>query len=158
MRTLCRWSFGVAALSACVGASLSSSAFAKDMELLTRLLIPAYMAQNFAVLCTDRDSQFLTDLNNTEILVRAFSDHVKEEVTFDLPEPEAGNVRIAAADTALHVARQELRLLSGKNSAVPDDALKAWCDRSARHFILEIMNKHQEKHEEFERLLEAAKR
>ena len=126
--------------------------------MLIRLLVPAYMAQNFAVLCVDQDGQSLADLNDRTALVGAFAEHVKKEVTVDLPEPEAGEVRVTAADTARHVARQELQLLRGQKPDVPAEALKNWCDRSAKYFIIEIMNKHQEKHDEFDRLMEAAKR
>ena len=91
------------------------------------------------------------------MLVSAFAEHVKQEVTTDLPELEAGEVRITAADAARNVTRHEMQLLGAKNGGVPAEALKRWCDRSAKHFITEIMAKHQEKHEEFERLVNAAK-
>lgn len=125
--------------------------------MLARLLIPAYMAQNFAGLCVDQDAKFFADLNDGTALVSVFAEHVKKEVTIDLPESEAANVRVTAADTARNVARYEMQLLGGQRSGVPAEALKRWCDRSAKHFILDIMRKHQEKHEEFDRLVEAAK-
>lgn len=151
-----RWTF--LALSACVGTSLGSIAPAKDLELLTRLLTPAYMVQNFAAVCMGRDARFLTEPNGETVQVAAFSEHVKNEVTSDLPESEAAQVRTMAADTALNVAREELLLLNRKSSIVPEDAIKNWCERSVRHFIFEIMSKHREKHPEFDKLLEAAKR
>jgi hypothetical protein len=157
MNRLCRWAFGVAALSAYVSASVWSSAFAKNFEMLTRLLVPAYVAQNFAALCVAQDARFLSDLNGGTASVGAFAEHVKKEATFGLPESDAANVRVAAADTARLVARQELQLLRGPKPDVPAEALKRWCDRSAKHFILEIMSKHREKHDEFDRLGEAAK-
>jgi hypothetical protein len=50
------------------------------LEMLTRLLIPAYMAQNFAALCIDQDVQFPAEVNDGTALVGAFADHVKKEV------------------------------------------------------------------------------
>lgn len=158
MRAPFRSACSVAALLGFVGAPLCSSASAKDFDMLARLLIPAYMAQNFAELCVDQDATFLADLNDELTLVSAFAEHVKKEVTIDLPESEAGQVRVTAADTARNVARYEMKLLGGQRSGVPAEALKRWCDRSAKHFILEIIRKHQEKHDEFDRLVEAAKR
>lgn len=152
MKRMCLWPMVFFSVS------LGSDAIAKDLEMLTRLLIPAYMAQNFAVLCVDQDAQFLSSLNNGP-LVNVFAEHVKREITIELPESEAANVRVTAADTARTIARDEMRLLGGQpSSGVPAEALKRWCDRSAKHFILEIMRKHQEKHNEFDRLVEAAKR
>ena len=150
--------FRVAVLLGSIGALFCSGAFAKDLEMLARLLIPAYMAQNFAVLCVDQDAQFLSDLKEGMTLVTAFAEHVKQEIATGLPESEAGEVRVTAADAARNVARQEMQLLGGQNSGVPAAELKSWCERSAKHFITEIMTKHREKHEEFEKLMEAAKR
>lgn len=149
---------GIVMLLGIVGAPLGSSASAKDLEMLARLLIPAYMAQNFAVLCVDQDAQFLSDLKEGMTPVAAFAEHVKQELATGLAESEAGEVRVTAADAARNVARQEMQLLGGQKSGVPASALKSWCERSAKHFITEIMAKHREKHGEFERLMEAAKR
>lgn len=156
MRASSRLTCSVAASLAAVAVPLGG--YAKDLEILTRLLVPAYMAQNFAALCLDQDAKFLSDLNEGTRLVAEFVDHVKNEITSDLLEREAESVRIAAADAARNVARYEMQLLGGDNSGVPAEPLKRWCDRSAKHFIVEIINKHREKHEEFEKLMAAAKR
>jgi hypothetical protein len=155
MQASFRSAYSVAALLGFVGAC--SNASARDLEMLARLLIPAYMAQNFAGLCIDQDAQFLADLKDGTTLVSEFAEHVKGEVTIGLPESEAATVRVTAADTAQNVARREMQLLGGQPSGVPAQALKQWCDRSAKHFILEILSKHQEKHEEFDRLVKTAK-
>lgn len=144
-------------LSTLVSASFCIGAIAKDLEMLARLLIPAYMAQNFAAVCVDQNAEFLSDLKGGMTLVSAFAEHVKQEVTTDLPESEASEVRVTAADAARNVARHEMQLLGAKDGRVPDEALKKWCDRSAKQFITEIMAKHREKHTEFERLVNAAK-
>ena len=148
----------IAAWLACAVLPFVATAFAKDLEMLTRLLTPAYMVHNFSALCMDQDAQFLSDLNGGTALIDAFSEHVKQEVILDLPEAEAKTVLVWAADSALHVARLELQMLKEQTSAVPSAALKRWCDRSAKFFIVEIMSKHQEKHDEFEKAVKAAKR
>lgn len=149
-----------------VGAALTfvcvpfwSSAFAEDLDMLTRVLIPAYIAQNFAALCATRDPHFLSaEVPYGVASVGAYAQHVKKEVTIDIAEDEARKVRVTAADTARQVARQELRLLIVQQSADPKDVVKRWCDQSAKPFILAIMSKHQEKHQEFDVILENAKR
>ena len=154
---LIRSACSIAALLGFISAPVCSNASAKDLDMLARLLIPAYMAQDFAGLCVDQDAKFLADLNGGTMLVNAFSEHVKKEVTIDLPESEAMKVLVIAADTARNVARYEMQLIGGQRSGVPAEALKRWCDRSAKNFIHEIMMKHHEKHDEFDRLVEAAK-
>lgn len=147
----------IVALLAFVSAPLSSGTFAKDLEMLTRLLIPAYTAQNFSALCVDQDAQFLSDLPDGMALIGAFAEHVKNEVTLGLSASDAGKVRVMAADTARSVARHEMQLLGGQNSDVPAEALKRWCGRSAKHFIVEMMTRHRARHKEFEKLMETAK-
>lgn len=147
-----------AALLLSMVCALESPAAAKDLEMLKRLLIPAYMAQNFAAVCVAQDRYFLSDLNSGISVVSAFAEHVKAEITSELPEVDANEVRVAAANVARNVARQELQTLDAANNNKSADALKNWCGRSAKQFIVEIMAKHYEKHQEFERLLDGAKR
>jgi hypothetical protein len=78
-----------------VGVSLwPGASAAKDPDMLARLLIPAYIAQNFAVLCVGQvHSHDVTFIN-------VFAEHVKREVTIGLPELDSAKVRVTAADTA----------------------------------------------------------
>jgi hypothetical protein len=116
------------------------------------------MAEDFAAICVTENPQFLREVDNGIDSVSAFAEHVKNEVTADLAETDAAEVRITAADTARQVARHELDLLRGDQSKAPADAVRRWCDHSVKHYIFEITSKHQEKHQEFEILLEKAKR
>lgn len=103
---------------------LWSGASAKDLEALTRLLIPAYTAQDFAALCVSQDPQFLSDLKYGAGSIGVYAQHVKKEVTIDIPEDEAAKVRIIAADTAREIARQELQLLIERHIADSASSLK----------------------------------
>jgi hypothetical protein len=59
------------------------------------------MAQNFAVLCATQDSQFLsTELKDGVVVVSAYAQHVKKEVTIDIPERDVVQIRVTAADAA----------------------------------------------------------
>jgi hypothetical protein len=148
----------IAALLAYIIAPVCSDAFAKDLEALTRLLVPAFISQQFAVLCFAQDAQFLSDPSGGVTVVSSFAEHVKKEVTSDLPESEAKSVRVMAADSTRNVAYYELQLLRSQSSSIPPKALKKWCDRSAKPFILQITITHREKHIEFEARLRTAKR
>lgn len=137
-------------LTVSVGLCVWSGAFAKDLDTLTRLLIPAYMAQSFAAVCVNQDRQFLAELSNGAGQVSSFAEHVKKEVTIDLPESDAAKVRITAADTARNVVRQELRLAIGGQVVQSTAPIKRWCDGSVKQFITEVMRLHEQKHKEFE--------
>lgn len=156
--TLSSKSFVLVASTLFISASLSSYALARNLDTLARLLIPAYMAQDFAALCSTHDSQFLLgDLKYGVVSINSFAEHVKREVTVDLPENDAAKVRLMAADTARDVARKELRSIIDQRTVNPVSEIDQWCDRSARPFILEIITKHEERHRDFDATLEGAK-
>ncbi len=140
------------------GAMLISNASATDLDMLVRLLVPAYMAQNFAAVCASQDPQFLSELEHGSATVGAFAEETKKRVTAGLPQDEADKVRVTAADTARQVARHELQLLSQQPAGGPPVSMKTWCDRSAKPFIVEAMRRHAEKRQEFEKQLDDAKR
>ena len=138
---------------------LCSAAGARDLEMLARVLIPAYMAQDFAAICGTQDVFYLSaELKDGVRSVSIYAWHVKKEVTADIPDEDAAQIRLTAANTARDVARQELALLAEQQSVDPRDSLHRWCERSAKPFILEIMKKHDEKHRQFDEIVERAKR
>jgi hypothetical protein len=141
-----------------VGLTFCSNAFAKDLEMLVRLLAPAYIAMNFAELCNAENAKPTPERRNTMLTVRTFADHVKTEVTVGLSEKEADEVRITAADTARNAVRNEMLFLGAQGPYVPTDTLVRWCERSAADVISGIMQSHAKKHEEFDRLTDDAKK
>lgn len=146
------------ALCGLTGMLPSQGAVAKDLDMLIRLLVPAYMAQNFVAICRKQDFEFPAQVQTVVDAIGGFAEHVKAEVTADLAENEASSVRHRAADTALRVAEKELHQLAGPSDEITSDALSRWCGGSAKHFVIEIVHAHSEKHVEFERLVAAAKR
>ncbi len=134
-----------------------SSAAAKDLDALVRVLIPAFMAQNFAAVCLAKNSRFLAELKDGLAAVSAFAERVKQRVTADLSESEAEKVRVTAADTARRVASHELERLH-RQPVGSDPSLEVWCNRSAKPFILEAVRRHEENPQEFEKVLDDAKR
>jgi hypothetical protein len=136
---------------------LCSSAAATDLDALVRVLIPAFMAQNFAAVCLAKNSRFLAELKDGPAAVSAFADRVKQRVTAGLSESEAEKVRVTAADTARQVASHELERLN-RQQIGSDSSLETWCDRSAKPFVLEALRRHEENRQEFNKILEDAKR
>lgn len=134
-----------------------SDASAKDLEMLGRLLAPAYIAQNFAVMCNAGNAKPTPDRKNRMLKIIAFVDHVKTEVTTGLLEKEAEEVHTSAANTAQNIARNEMLFLGAQGPYVSTDTLVRWCERSAETVISEILQTHARKHEEFDRLTDEAK-
>jgi hypothetical protein len=134
-----------------------SKLVAKDLGLLTRLLIPGFMAQDFASLCDAYDPGFLPEVKNGSAGVSAYAQHLKIEITVNLTQADAMNVMRAAADAARAVARKESRQVLQNGRTGTGDPLKGWCERSVKPFILTIIKLHAEKHGEFDKMVEAAK-
>lgn len=132
-----------------------SGASAQDVEMLARLLIPAYLAQDLAVLCGTENPQFLSaELPGATASVSSYAQHVKIEVSVGVPEETAQEVRIVAADTARQIVGQ----LADRESLRSGNLIRPWCEKAAKPFILEIIAKHQQKHPYFDKLLKDAKR
>lgn len=153
-----RSSFAAGMIFCLAAALLFSRASAADFDALVRLLVPAYMAQNFTALCIAQDPQFLSELKGGPASISVFAERTKKRVTADLAADEAEKIRVTAADTARQVAHHELQLLNQQPAGGPPVSIKTWCDRSAKPFIIETLRRHAEKQREFERELEDAKR
>lgn len=152
VQAIFRYSFAAVMISLVV----SSIGIAKDLEALTRLLVPAFLAQNFGLVCAADDANFLSDVPNGPTSLIQFANHIKKEVTIGLPENEASEIRVMAANTALFEARAELKRV--ENETAPGEGIKRWCDNSVRPFIFGLLKAHDEKHTEFDARIESAKR
>lgn len=131
---------------------------ARDLDMLTRLLIPGYIAQDFAAYCNAKNSSFLPERIDNFGSVAAYAQHLKIETTSGLTQAEAMHVMVTSANTALGVARKETRKLSESSPADSLTSARGWCDRSAKPFILEVIKLHMNKHKNFEAIVEKAKR
>lgn len=148
-----------------IGAGLATSATAvlggptaaADLDMLTRLLIPAYIAQDFAAICATYDPAFLTDQVGVFASVGAYAKHVKKEVTLHLPETDAFRIRLAAANVARNIARKELRRIEQRQTLGAVDTFKSWCERDARSFVVGIVSAHEARHSTFDMLVRDAK-
>ena len=131
---------------------------AKDLETLSRMLIPAYMAQQFAAVCVVNNPSFLGETAGPQGHVHVYAKHVKEEVISELGNAAVEVVLRMAADTARSVVRAEMAQLPA-GTLVEDSAhLLTWCEQSAKPYVREIMAAHAEKHSQIDRMLAEAKR
>lgn len=139
-------------------ATFCPGANAKDLKALARLLVPAYIAQNYAALCGAENAKPTPKQKNRMITISTFVDHVRTEVTSGLEEKEAEEVRTTAANTAQNIARNEMQFLGAHGTYVPTDSLARWCEQSAETVIVEILQVHAQKHDYFDRLTDDAKK
>lgn len=132
-------------------------AVAKNLDLLTRLLVPGFLAQNFAALCTANNPQFLPKLPDGSASVAAFAQHLKIEITTDLTQDEAMSVLITAANTARDAARKQLNELAAAKGSDLNTSIRMWCDASARAYVLAVVEDHAKKHNAFDDIVRKAK-
>jgi hypothetical protein len=133
------------------------AASAKDLDLLTRYLVPVFLAQHFAATCRVADPAFLFDLPRGSEIVDDFSEQLKREISSKLTEHDAATVVVVAANTALQAARDEMRKLSLAYPKLPAEALNRWCRDDARPLILKVIRADQRGHEEFLDLIRKAR-
>lgn len=136
----------------------SGSATAAALDILIRLLIPVFLAQNFSSLCLASDPKFLSELPAPRYDVASFTEHFKDHITAGLTHDEAKRVVAVAANTARQAAREEIRKISPQYPAVAPEVIGTWCQTQARAYVLAVMNKHYDEHDEFLRIMELAKR
>ena len=136
--------------------SFSGSSIAADLDLLTRLLIPGYIAQDFASVCSVRDTHFLAEGIDGFDSVASYAEHLKKEITVNLSEQDATRVQVSAANVARDVARSELTTRSLDGNATSGRLVRQWCDNEARKFILSLASAHAKQHKKFDFLVQSA--
>lgn len=137
---------------------ISWPARAADLETLSRVLIPAYMAQNFAALCVVDNPTFVEETAGSQGHVHIYAKHVKDEVSAGLSLTDVETVLRMAADTAQSVLRKELSELPSGPRSSRSEPMARWCEKSAKPFVREIIEAHFAKHMEVERIIVQAKR
>lgn len=149
---------GLSAIVVSATVNMGTNSAAKDLEALTRLLIPAFLAQNFTLLCAEEDPSFLPELDKAIPTANVFAAHVRKEVTFHLSKEDASMILIRAAHTARYISQKELNVLKGEQVDITREGFKRWCDQSAKPFIMSLIYSHVKKHAEFESRVTDAKR
>lgn len=138
------------------GAPLAAEA--RDLDLLMRLLVPGFLAQDFAAICVADNPVFLPELKYGAASVAAFAQHLKIELTSGLTDAEARSVLVVAATTAREAGRKYFQEATKEGGTDRKAQVKAWCDSSAKGYILQVMNEHDKKHTAFDKIVADAKK
>jgi hypothetical protein len=133
-----------------------TSTRAKDLDVLIRYLVPAFLAQNFAAVCQADDPKFLSELTDKSNDANAFSQHIKLEIIAGLTSAETQFVLVSAAKTARHAARTEFKKFSPNYPELPTEPLRKWC-QGIKPYILRVIGRHFKEHKDFLRIIGQAK-
>lgn len=134
-----------------------SATSAKELRALADIVLPAYTAMNFTVVCAREDPYFLRDTSGPRGTSLHYAEHVKDEVIASLTNDEAIAVLKAAADDARLVARNKIRELAVlSDDAATIKAIRMWCDGPAKQFVLKFIELHDGRHAEIAELIRRA--
>ena len=136
---------------------LARPAQAVDIETLARLLYPPYLAMDYAAICAVRDPKFHQETSGPRGSMPAYSQHIKEEVIASLTPAEAQSVMTKAADASKARALADIRELA-TGDVVDPAVVRRWCETHAKRVIRGVIDTHENRHADFERLVAEAKR
>jgi hypothetical protein len=134
------------------------SATAADVKMLGNVLSPAYLAMNFAVVCAQQDRALLSDTGGPRGSALVYAQHIKDEVIEGLEPRDAEAVVREAANAARSVALGFVRSMAGGSPSTEAERVRTWCDSIAKPFISGVIAGHENRHDLFEQVLDAAKR
>ena len=150
------WGAVVLLCAAFIGSATSASA--KDLDLLIRLLAPGYIAQDFAGMCRLNNPQFTLKLVAAAAPIDAFAQHLEAEVTSGLTHAEGAEIVKVAADTARAASGKVLHeLAAGKNANEINASIGAWCAKDGKTYIERVESDHYAKHAGFDQMVAKAK-
>lgn len=146
------------ALSCATFVGSAAPASAKDLDLLIRLLVPGFIAQDFAGMCRLNDPGFTLRPIAGAAPIDAFARHLEAEVTAGLTQAEAAEIVKVAADTARATSEKVLHeLAAGKNANEINASIGDWCAKEGKPYIERVENDHYAKHAGFDQIVAKAK-
>jgi hypothetical protein len=138
-----------AALAAALVFPNAKFASGKDLAALSELVVPAYVAMNFAVVCATRQPMYLSETGGPLGNALQYAEHVKNEAIDSLAHEEAVIVLKAAADAARTITLQTIRKFNADGPDLEAARIRAWCGTGAKDFIRTFMNQHDRDHDKF---------
>lgn len=130
---------------------------ARDLKALADIVVPAYTAMNFTILCAQDDPHFAAQTRGPRGTAIQYAEHVKNEAIVSLTHAEASVVLKAAADEARSVARREVRKVVTKPPEFQPGELTKWCRESVIHFVRAFIEQHDAQHAALIQNIEQAK-
>lgn len=134
-----------------------NSSLARDLDAMAAMLVPAYTAMNYALLCGQDDAHFLPQASGARGTVLSYAEHVKDEVIESLSHEESLVVVTKAADVARSIAREQLRRIVPTYPKGRSDEIVHWCYSAAIAFVRAFMEHHDSEHDAILRELEHAR-
>jgi hypothetical protein len=119
---------------------------ASDLPARAQALVWPFLAQNFAAVCTQRDSNFFRALTSDFPDANSFAQHVKIEMTGSLRTPDTLVVLKVAADRAHAMAVSTLLSLDEPSVVLEEVRLDKWCMSSGRDFVSQALETHRRSH------------
>jgi hypothetical protein len=146
----------VSALSVVLGACVLVKA--QELDALSRILVPAYTAMNYASLCSVESGWAGAQPRGVRGAAINYAQHVKDDVIASLSENDAVAVLKMAADIARNNAQAQLR----DNVIVADKTLEAlrfhdWCNSFVNGYIVDLIRRYDGDYDSFMRTIEQAK-
>lgn len=126
---------------------MAAPAPGKDLNVLSRLLVPAYTAMNFAAVCASVPGWSATQPSGPRGFAGNYAEHVKDEIIAGLSHDEAVAVLRGAADAAREEARRQLRLFARADDY--HSQVLRWCSGAAREAIRAFIRDHDRDHDAF---------
>lgn len=139
------------------GSAPASAAVARDLDALTRLLVPADLALMVSNACTATDPSFSHDLGGPRGTVPEYAQRVKDAVSDSLTPEQVQIVLHQAADVARAAALRALRAAAAPDDAEEEARMHEWCATAVKPFVQAFVRAQDENIEDFTRQLKHAK-
>jgi hypothetical protein len=131
--------------------------FAADDLTLVRILARADITQNFVFYCAQYDSSIIERTKSSVGDAQQLMLHIRGEVVSGLPQEEAVQVVLRAANAARAGALMAVRQPYGPDHTEEDARLASWCEKDVVPSVTEFINRHDHHHELFDEAIQKAK-
>lgn len=129
------------------------NATAKDLDDLSRVVTPAYIAMNIVAACLSDDAGYAVATSGPRGTAFHYAEHVKDEAIAGLTYDEA----VAVLTTAATAARTAVRLALADATAQEAGSIGPWCSGRGVIFVRAFMESHDIAHEQLLAKMEKAK-
>jgi len=139
-------------------AMLAPPAESKDYGILTRMLYAAFLAEQGMAICTAGDPAFASETGGPNGDMHTYVQHIKAEVTAGLSETERLSLLKRAADIAKAETLQAIRNLRAEEPENETARLSVWCQTVVKPLMHNVIDTHDNHHDQIDRLLDRAKK
>lgn len=138
-------------------AVIGGAANAKDLEVLTRILFAADLADQAATYCTTVNLAPVQEIRGVLGNMRFYAEHIKKEVTYNLRQVDALSVMKKAADEAKAEIATRIGAVEEGDPTNAAGRISSWCEQTAAPLIRSVISTHDDHHQELEVILAKSK-